>query len=161
MILQSCFPYYNTTWSVSGQFKKIILSEIQRASDLLECKQCDFSLVCESLALNTFSKALRFRIELTALNLADHVMTLIKGNVQSLLFNLRRVHEGLIRPLCDFDEVNESGSLMFYSIGFESSDFNLGESRIKGYCNEFIAEIRKRSHSSQFEILVETINFDK
>jgi poly(A) polymerase Pap1 len=153
MILQSVYPYYNTASAVQEPFKKVIVREIQRAA-LIQ----DYEKICEHLEV-TSQRALRFLIKFKDGNLVSHVLTLIKGNIHSLIYRLQKAYRCEIRPFCDFDSCSESLEAT-YSIGFGESNERLVKGRVESYCNEFMGEIRRRSHGSQFEIDFETVNFE-
>lgn len=152
-ILQSVYPYHNTARTVNDQNKNIIFKEINRALRLLKESNSTLDNVCKKLEINDYDHKISFKIKIENKDILVHIFTLLKAKILGLVTNLHRVYkEQEIRAFTDLDEENN------YHIGlngqFEVNERN--KQMVLNYCNNFIQSIKSLSHTSEFDILLET-----
>ena len=94
-ILQSVFPYHNTSKNVSEQYKKIIYDEIERGCAIFHSgsssvyKTCE--MVCQEIAMNDMSSnILAFKLEYNLPDDLTHLLTLVKAKMQGLITSIQR-----------------------------------------------------------------------
>jgi poly(A) polymerase len=166
MILQSVFPYHNTSKNVTDKSRQILRHEIDRAKNLFARKDADdygvYERVCNKLELNDFcdSNRMVFRVYLESSEDLPHVFSLMKSKVQGMVTLLERNTSGLeFRPLTsliksDRDEKN----LFYYLISLGSVSLSENQKRIiDESASSFIKSVLSKSHTSgvriDFELL--------
>lgn len=154
-ILQSVFPYHNTSKNVSNLSKDIIKAEIDRASKIFDsetdvyeaCKTC-----CISLDPADEKYLLQFEIVCKNSNDMGHIFTLIKAKTQGFVTSLERSLTGGVelRPYTSLVSID---SAHFYSIGLK---FRLltedNRSVIYDIAANLIRNVKNMSHASNFQV---------
>jgi poly(A) polymerase Pap1 len=186
-ILQSVYPYHNTSKNINDYNKKIIAHEIQRASQLLK-NEADLAVVWSHLSkeiefesiLKTTKRYVLFRIEYNLENDLVHIFNLIKAKVLGLVTSLQRILLVDLRAYTDlFDESNISIEMKEHSsknlkksylitVNEATSEQNsvkeFTQSQITAAitaCNGFIQFIRTTSHTVSPEItLLEKLQYN-
>ena len=167
MVLQTVFPYQNTTKNVSEPYKNIIIEEIKRAAQILASSSSDSYSVYESLCAKidlrdvTQHAHLAFKIEYNHEDDLNHLNTLVKAKCQKLVTNVQRLCTSVdvrVYP-CLFLDENKTPQSSFKRCAYflidlfekETFDWNK-KSKIADFCHEFIDGIKGLSHVSDYSI---------
>lgn len=160
-ILQTVYPYHNTSKIVNNSRKKHLINEIKRANEILKDKK-DYELVC----IEQFDEPLRkicFKIEFNNLNDINHMFTLVKAKILGLLTNLEKNTNRLeFKPLNKLIESKSFSSNFHYQrkffifiYGLENFFNNDDQNLINETCYGFIDTIKSLSHINEFNIFYE------
>lgn len=162
MILQTVYPYHNTSKNVNEKARKVIKTEIERAWKLFEhkCNETNFcetgENVCKIIELNDLpEKRIGFKIDFKHRNDLNHIFVLVKAKVQGLITNLQRVNiKTDFRPFTSLLNLESSPNCSYFYIGiYDYSSFNEIENQmIIDYCNNFIRAIKIMSYCSDYDI---------
>ena len=156
-ILQTVFPYNNTSKNVTDKAKKIICEEIARAAEMLRRETVLFEDLCEPVQMSDFAFQIRFDIRTESEKNLNHLFTLIKAKNQNLLANIQRVNYTVeLRPFTSLVESENERPCFFIGVKLNNSvqDLEAYKNKIIPYCNEFISSIKTLSHTSQFDMLL-------
>lgn len=156
VILQTVYPYFNTTKNVYDRPKKLIRAEIDRAWVMLNRSNCydTYEQVCANLKMGDLpSKRIEFKITCADVNDLTHIFVLVKAKVQSLITSLQR-----ICPKCDFRPYSSlfvtGQTERTYCIAI-SDDTYFGESErqlMVSQCEAFITTIKGLSYCANTNI---------
>ena len=162
-ILQSVYPYHNTSSNVSDQCKRTIVKELKRAATLL-AKSDKFMGCVEQLvervslaSIGAASDHIQLRIRHETSEVLTHVETVMKARLQSFTTKLQRFLRVNARPYPNLFAQDEHVSHFVIELeanGDESRRrFDAGERQlIDDLSNAFLRDIRALTHSSDYDI---------
>jgi poly(A) polymerase Pap1 len=163
MILQSVYPYHNTSKIVDDYRKKLIIKELKRAHEMLTNEPFNYDSLCESPTINSFASksCLRFEIRFTHQEDLIHISNLIKAKVLGLITNIERsvnnLHVRVYPNLFDYEtsELSEKRKLFLVEL-IESENLNESQKQmIYDYGMNFIRSIKSMSYTCYYEIFLQ------
>jgi len=164
-ILQSVYPYQNTSKNVSDEYKHIICNEIKRAFTILNTSSSDFYKIYESACKEIeFTEVkqnphLAFKIACNQSENLTHITTLIKAKSQRLITNLQRQRaEANFRVYPDLFADENNSNVKFFIVTFHGNEIGVNTTeneRILTLSNEFIRDIGSLSHVCDYSITFE------
>ncbi|RNA21173.1 poly(A) polymerase [Brachionus plicatilis] len=155
-ILQTVYPYHNTSKIVNDARKKNVIQEIKRCHGILK-NSTDYEQVC-SEELDAPFKKICLTIEFNNLNDINHLFTLIKAKILGLITNLEKTMNKLqFRSLNRlFESKNQNLNFKFQRTFYvfiygTGKDFNnADEEFISSVCKGFIESIKILAHVNEF-----------
>ena len=164
-ILQSVYPYQNTSKNINEEYKQVTVIEIKRAFSILNSSSNNFYQIyenaCKKIELNEVKQNnyIAFKIECNQSEDLNHISTLIKAKSLRLITNLQRlfpeVNFRVYPNIFNSDETNQEFKLTsFFIINvLENESFEMiKKERISNLSNEFIRDIGNLSHVCHFSI---------
>ncbi len=168
-ILQTVYPYHNTSKNVNDSTRKLIMNELNRAQCLFEMiNDMNYKIMDEiNLQLDLYSieklNHIKFNIYFDSNDDLNHLFTLIKAKTQGLITHINRL-------LPDFENIrayprlfelqsnkmNQACFLISLNNEFNKSKTNTNNDNIKkqleDICANFINDIKLLSHISNYSI---------
>ncbi|CAF0847328.1 unnamed protein product [Brachionus calyciflorus] len=162
MILQTVYPYHNTTKGVGEKNKKLIVKEIKRCYEILKSSN-DYELACDCLFDEPTNK-IEFQIGFNNSNDSNHLFTLFKAKILGLVTSLEKTLPKInFRPMIEFNDSDNSENFtenfnftkkyLIYMYGLDKNGLNsLDNNFINECCSGFISSIRNLSHANEYDI---------